>query len=122
MNIFTNRDIKRLFIILACTFALFTALSQLFFWLSYGAPNMILLLLFLLLGVGILGGCYLYFRRQQQMINNAISQINLFVSGDTDARIESDNEGSLYTLFHAVNTLAITLNTHAVRSKTQRTF
>jgi signal transduction histidine kinase len=56
------------------------------------------------------------------MIDNAISQINLFVSGDASARIESDNEGSLYKLFHAVNTLATTLNAHAIREQNTKDF
>lgn len=122
MNIFTNRDIKRLFILLSCAVALFIASSQLYFRLSYGAPNMILLLLSLLFAIGVLGGCYLYLHRQQQMIEDAISQISLFVSGDSDARIESDNEGSLYKLFHAVNTLATTLNAHAIREQNTKDF
>jgi len=122
MNIFTNRDIKKLFIILSCAFALVIVLSQLYFCFSYGSPNIILLLLPLLLAIAVLGGCYLYFRRQQQMIEKAILQINLFVSGDVDARIESGSEGSLYKLFHAINTLATTLNAHAIREQNTKDF
>lgn len=122
MNIFTNRDIKRLFISLSCAVALFIALLQLYFWLSYDAPNIILLLLSLLFAIVVIGGCYFYFHRQHQMIDNAISQINLFVSGDASARIESDNEGSLYKLFHEINTLATTLNAHAVREQSTKDF
>lgn len=122
MNIFTNRDIKRLFIILSCAFVLFTALLQLYFWLSYGASNMVMLLLTLLPAASVFIGCYLYFHRQQQMIENAISQINLFVSGDSDTRIESGSEGSLYKLFHEINMLATTLNAHALREQNTKDF
>lgn len=122
MSIFTNKDLKKLFILLACVFVVFIILSQLYFWLSYGTPNMILLLLSLLLAASVFIGCYLYFHRQQQMIEKAISQINLFVSGDREARIESGSEGSLYKLFHEVNTLATTLNAHAVREQNTKDF
>lgn len=122
MSIFTNKDIKRLFIMLSCTLALFIVLSQLYFWLSYGAPNMILLLLSLLLAASVFIGYCLCFHRQQQMIDNAISQIKLFVSGDNGARIESVSEGSLYKLFHEVNTLATTLNAQAVREQNIKVF
>jgi signal transduction histidine kinase len=108
--------------ILSCAFALFIALSQLYFWLSYGAPNMLLLLLSLLFAIVVIGGCYFYFHRQHQMIDNAISQISLFVSGDSSVRIESNNEGSLFKLFHAVNTLATTLNAHAIREQNTKDF
>ncbi len=122
MSIFTNRDIKKLFIVLSCVFAAFIILSQLYCWLSASAPNLILFLLSLLLATGVLTGCYLYFHRQQQMIEKAISQINLFVLGDSGARIESGSEGSLYKLFHEVNKLATTLNAHAVREQNTKDF
>lgn len=122
MSIFTNKDIKKFFIILSCAFAAFIILSQLYFWLSTDMPNMILLLFSLLLAIGIFIGCFLYFHHQQQMLENAISQINLFVSGDSDARIESGSEGSLYKLFHEINTLATTLNAHAVREQNTKDF
>ena len=122
MNIFTNKDIKKLFIRLSCAIALFIVLTQLSFCITYGSLNIILLLLSLLLTAVVFGGCYLYFYKQQQIIDNAISQIRLFVSGDADARIESGSEGSLYKLFHEVNTLATTLNAHAVREQNTKVF
>lgn len=122
MSVFTNRDIKRLFILLSFVFASFIILSQLYLWLSYGAPNMVMLLLALLPAAGVFIGCCLYFHRQQQMIEDAISQISLFVSGDSDARIESGSEGSLYKLFHEVNMLATTLNAHALREQNTKDF
>ena len=122
MSIFTNKDIKRLFILLACVFAVFIILSQLYFLISYGAPNLILLLFSLSMAASVFIGCYLYSHQQQKIIGKAISQINLFVSGDADARIESGSEGSLYKLFHEVNTLATTLNAHAVREQHTKDF
>ena len=122
MSIFTNKDIKRFFVLLACVFAVFIILSQLYFLISYSAPNLILLLFSLFLAASVFIGCYLYFHQQQQIIGKAISQINLFVSGDADARIESGSEGSLYKLFHEINTLATTLNAHAVREQNTKDF
>lgn len=122
MSIFTNRDIKKLFVMLSCVFAVFIMLTQLYCRLAFGALNVILLLLSLVLVAGVLICCYLYFQRQQRMIENAISQINLFVSGDSSARIESGSEGSLFKLFHEVNTLATTLNAHAVREQNTKDF
>ncbi len=122
MSVLTNRDIKRLFVLLACVFAAFVILSQLYFVLFCDAPNAVILLLSLLLASSNMAGVYLYFRRQRQTLETAISQINLFLSGDADARIESDTEGSLYKLFHAVNTLATTLNAHATREQNTKDF
>jgi signal transduction histidine kinase len=62
---------------------------------------------------GILIFCYLYFHVQNRIIENAASQINDYIAGDGDARIECNDEGALYTLFQKVNFLVSTLNTHA---------
>ncbi len=69
----------------------------------------------------IVGFCA-YFRGQRKAIDKAIETINRFLSGDTGARIESDGEGGLNRLFHAVNTLATTLNAHAVREQNTKDF
>lgn len=122
MTIFTNKDIKRLFLVLSCVLVSFIILSQLYFWFTEGTPNRVLLLLSLLLSAGILICCLLYFRRQQQLIENAITQINRFASGDGDARIDSGSEGSLFKLFHEVNTLATTLGAHAAREQSTKDF
>lgn len=122
MNIFTNRDIKKLFTVLSFTFGAFIILSQVYSWISVGAFNVILFIFSFLLASVVFICCYLYFHRQQQMIENAISQISLFVSGDSSARIESDNEGSLYKLFHEINIMATTLNAHAVREQNTKLF
>jgi len=55
-------------------------------------------------------------------MEDAISQINLFLSGNTDARIDCDHEGSLYKLFHAVNTLSTALNAHAIKEQKVKEF
>ncbi len=58
----------------------------------------------------------------KRKIDEAIETINRFLPGDTDARIESDGEGSLNKLFHAINTLATTLNAHAKREQDAKLF
>jgi signal transduction histidine kinase len=122
MKIFTNKDIKNFFILISCILGGFILLSQFITWLFYGVPSPILPLLSLLAAICILGICFLYFHKQNRMMENAISQINLFLSGDTDARIECDREGSLYKLFHAVNTLATALDAHASKEQKMKEF
>jgi len=100
----------------------FILLLQLFVWLFYGTVNLAMLILSLLAALCILGVCFLYFRKQNQIMEEAISQINLYLSGNTDIRIDCDKEGSLYKLFHAVNTLATALNAHAVKEQKVKEF
>ncbi|WP_313344659.1 HAMP domain-containing sensor histidine kinase [Sedimentibacter sp.] len=122
MKIFTNKDIKNFFVTISYILGGFILLLQLFVWLFYGTVNLAMLILSLLAALCILGVCFLYFRKQNQIMEEAISQINLYLSGNTDIRIDCDKEGSLYKLFHAVNTLATALNAHAVKEQKVKEF
>lgn len=122
MKIFTNKDIKNFFVEISCIMSGFILLFQLFVWLFYSTWNLVLLLLSLFAALCILGVCSLYFRKQNQIMEEAVSQINLYLSGNTDIRIDCDREGSLYKLFHAVNTLATALNAHAVKEQKVKEF
>ena len=122
MNIFTNNDIKKLFTLITGVLIIFICLSQILERLLYGSFNIMFLLLSLLLAISVLCVGFLYFREQNRLMEDAISQINHFISGDTNARLECDNEGSLYKLFHTVNTLATTLDAHALAEQKMREF
>lgn len=122
MKIFTNNDIRNFFLAISCILGGFILFLQLFAWLFYGTWNLAMLLLSLLAALCIFGVCFLYFHKQNRMMEEAISQINLYLSGNTDIRIDCDKEGSLYKLFHAVNTLATALNAHAVKEQKLKEF
>ena len=55
-------------------------------------------------------------------MNNAITQIQKYIAGNRDARIECDDEGDLYRLFHEVNSLVTILNAHAENERRAKTF
>lgn len=122
MKIFTNKDIKNFFVTVSCISGVFIILLQLAIWLLYGIVNIVLLLLSLIAALFILGTCFLYFRKQNQLMKEAISNINSYIAGNTDTRIDCDKEGSLYKLFHSVNTLATALNAHAVKEQKLKEF
>lgn len=122
MKIFTNNDIKNFFVAVSCILGGFILLLQLFVWLFYGTLNLAMLLLSLLAAWCVLGVCFLYFRKQNQIMEEAISQINMYLSGNTDIRIDCNREGSLYKLFHSVNTLATALNAQAVKEQKLKEF
>lgn len=56
---------------------------------------------------------YRYFRDQNDTLENAEARIEAYLSGDHAARLESDEDGELYRLFHEMNTLVSVLNAHA---------
>jgi len=122
MKIFANKEIKKLFLAVSVIWVAFLLLTQGFLWLCYQRFSLFLLLVFVLLGGAILAvGCS-YFKKQNQVMEQAVSQINAYLDGDHNARIECDDEGELYRLFHTVNSLAAVLNAHADNELREKEF
>lgn len=113
MRLFVNKDIKQVFLMMASVMTIFILLSQLLELFLHQAISVPLFLLSLAAFCCIMVICVWYFKKQDKMLEDATAQIDAFLSGDTDARIDCDEEGELYRLFHSVNTLAVILNAHA---------
>ena len=112
MKIFTNKDIKTLFIGVSLFLFCNTVLPQIILWRFHRNSSPALFILSLLMGCGILFLCFCYFHKQQKIMETAVAEIDDYLIGDTDARIECDDEGEMYKLFHSVNTLVSVLNAH----------
>ena len=122
MKIFANKEIKKLFLAVSVIWVAFLLLTQGFLWLCYQRFSLFLLLVFVLSGGAILAvGCS-YFKKQNQVMEQAVSQINAYLDGDHNARIECDDEGELYRLFHSINSLAAVLNAHAANEAREKEF
>ncbi|MCI7179808.1 MAG: HAMP domain-containing histidine kinase [Lachnospiraceae bacterium] len=122
MKIFANKEIKRLFLVLSVIWVTSFLLTQGFLWLCYQRFSLFLLLVFVLEGGAILAACCSYFTKQNQVMEQAVSQINAYLDGDHNARIECDDEGELYRLFHSVNSLSAVLNAHADNELREKEF
>lgn len=122
MKIFANKEIKKLFLAVSVIWVASLLLTQGFLWLCYQRFSLFLLLVFVLSGGAILAvGCS-YFKKQNQVMEQAVSQINAYLDGDHNARIECDDEGELYRLFHSINSLAAVLNAHAANEAREKEF
>lgn len=122
MKILANKEIKNLFLSVSLIFGLVFLLTEGFLWLFYHRLSLFLLILFLLAGSAVWAVCLGYFKRQNRIMEQAVSQINTYLDGDRSARIECDNEGELYRLFHSVNSLAAVLNAHADNELREKDF
>ena len=122
MKIFVNKDIKNLFFALTVIWVVSLLFSQGFLWLYYRQVSLDLLFIFLMTGGMIWGVCWSYFKKQNQIMEQAVSQINAYLDGNVNARIECDDEGELYRLFHSVNSLAAILNAHADKELREKEF
>ena len=122
MKIFANKEIKKLFLSVSVIWVVSLLLIQGFLWLCYQQFSLFLLLVSVLAGTSILAVCCSYFRKQNQIMEQAVSQINAYLDGNRNARIECDYEGELYRLFHSVNSLAAVLNAHADNELREKEF
>jgi len=113
MKILVNRKIKKLFRLILLLIVAFTLISAAFIGLEFKNSALGILVCSLCMSISILAIAYRYFREQNIIMENAVTQIKEYLSGSQNARIECDDEGELYRLFHEVNSLVSILNAHA---------
>lgn len=122
MNLFADKDIKRFFVCMTLTFLALAACIEGWYWLSFHTLSPALAIVILLAMVAVWATALGYFCRQARLMEAAVAQINEYLAGNTSARIESDEEGALHQLFHAINALAAVLNAHADREEREKAF
>lgn len=122
MKIFVNQRIKILFLRILLCILTAAACSAGFVSLKPEHAAAGILLCFLSMGLVLLAVCWSYFREQDRILEAAAARIREFVSGNRNIRIECDEEGELYRLFHEVNSLAAILNAKAENEEKSRNF
>ncbi len=122
MKILVNRKNKQLFCTILAAIVGFALLSAVIIALHVKNAAFYVLLAGLFMSAFILAMIYRYFYVQNQIMENAIVQIKEYISGNQNARIECDDEGELYRLFHEVNTLVSILNAHAEKEGKSKKF
>lgn len=122
MKILANRKIKALFykiLLYVMGFSLFfivfiqLGIAQAALYIGGGAMGM---------GGLIIMSRYGYFKEQNEIMENAAEQIREYIFGNKDARIECNDEGELYRLFHEVNSLVSILNAHIENEGKEKEF
>lgn len=122
MKLFANKEIKRFFLTLSVILTGLLVLSEGVLWFGYQVLSVWIPVLIILAGVAIWIAALGYFRRQNRLLEDAVTQIHLYLDGNVDARIECNEEGELYTLFHSVNSMAAILNAHATNELREKEF
>lgn len=122
MRILVNRKTKRLFCWIALLIAGFSSCSIVAVSLQWKYAVLYVLASAVCMGTLIFTVLYLYFRKQEQIMENAVMQIREYLSGNQSARIDCDEEGELYRLFHEVNSLVAVLNAHAENEGSAKRF
>lgn len=122
MKILTNRKIKLLFYLVLLFIIVFTLISVVFIGFKLENAALYILLFSLCTDIFILAIGYWYFKEQNKIMENATTQIREYISGNQDARIECNDEGELYRLFHEVNSLVSILSSNAKNKEKSKKF
>lgn len=122
MKLLANRKVKLLFVQILLCLSVFLVLSVVLVILKPKQQALYTLICLLGMGIAVLVICYRYFREENKIMEDAVMQIREYISGDRSARIECDDEGELYRLFHEVNSLAAILNAQAESEGRTRKF
>ena len=122
MEILINKKIKSLFSWVLISIFIFTLVSVTFIYFKVKNVELFILFFSLSMGLSILLFVYRYFKEENRILDDAVMQIKDYISGNENARIECDEEGELYKLFHEVNSLASILTAHAQNEKKAKGF
>lgn len=122
MKIFADREIKRLFQVLSLVLIGSLLLTEAYIWHVCGKFSILPLIIGILTACAVWAVCFSFFRRQNSIMETAVSRINAYLDGDLAARIDADEEGEMYRLFHSVNSLAAVLNAHAENQLREKLF
>lgn len=122
MKIFVNRKIKLFFCQVMLFITSFALISAAFLCFSAKNTAFYILVSAFIMGISITAAAYWYFKDQNNIMEHAVSQIREYISGDQNARIECNDEGQLYRLFHEVNSLVSILNAHAENEGKEKEF
>ena len=93
MKILTNKEVRNFILLIGGLFIFYSALVQVYIWFTYQEFITWLLVCSALVLALLILVCFRYFYRQNKAMEAAVSQINAYLAGDTDARIKCDSEG-----------------------------
>ncbi len=122
MKLFTNQKIKSLFLVISGCVLIFALIFVLLTIFEVENASVYVFVCAMSLFLAILIDLYRYFTVQNQIIENAAAQIAKYSLGNTDARIDCDDEGELNKLLHEINSLAAILNAHAEKENRSKEF
>ena len=122
MKILVNGKIKRLFLCVVSVDIGFLAVVLLCMSLKAKNALVYVMIAAICMMAAVLGFLYLYFREQNKIMEDAISRIRDYISGNRDVRLDCNEEGELYRLFHEINSLAGILNAHAENEERAKKF
>lgn len=122
MDILSDRDILSLFKNLFSVLIIFNIVA-LFILINIKSNTYLFIIAdYLLMGFLMIYLVYKHFLKQDKIINNAVKQIQAYINGNQNSRIDCNYEGSIYRLFHEINSIVSILNANAENEEKSKVF
>lgn len=125
MKIFADEKIRRLVQKIIAFFIIYLTLVAIIIEVDVRAKLVCIIMLTLIEGCAIVGAIYSYFKQREQVMEDAISKIREYTSGQGKGeikRIDCDDEGSTNLLFQEINNLVSILNAHIEKEQSSKEF
>ena len=122
MKIFSNKKIRHLFFFLFLIVIVFIIFSIVLINLKLEHGDVYVLIGAVMMSLIFCSALFLYFLEQNKIMEQAIMQMNECRFGKKDTRIDCEEEGELYRLFHEVNSLVASLNAYAKQEEEAKHF
>lgn len=122
MNILSDRDISSLFKKLIFVLIVFNVTALFILFSTKSNTFLFIIADYLVMGLLMIYLVYKHFVKQDKIINNAINQIQSYINGNQNARIDCNYEGSIYRLFHEINSIVSILNANAENEEKSKVF
>ncbi|MBV1818124.1 sensor histidine kinase [Clostridium cochlearium] len=122
MKIFVDKKINKLFYSVILAMGSFIVLFIVFSTCNIKNKILYLGIFYFFSCVFILISINSYLKKDNEIMEEAIVQIQEYISGNQDMRIECDYEGQIYRLFHEINSLVSILNAHTEKELKSKEF
>ncbi len=113
MKLLVDKKIKHLFCAIFALLVCSILFSALLLALHIKNATAYMLAMWICAGIGIFMVLFRYFKGQYAVMEKAISQMQGYIAGNHEIRLDCNEEGELYRLFHEINALVSILNAHA---------
>lgn len=122
MKILINKRIKTLFCKMAMCIMIFTLVAVLLAIFKVEPVLLFVFMCMISMGVSIIIFCYDYFKEQNERMETAVTQITEYIYRKRRVRIDCDEEGEVYRLFHEINSLVAILDAHIEQERRAKQF
>ena len=122
MEILSDKDVLSLFKKLILLVVVFNVTALFILFIIKSNTYLFIMANYLIMGLLMIYLIYKYFVKQDKIINNATKQIQSYINGNQDARIDCNYEGSIYKLFHEINSIVSILNANVKNEEKSKVF